>query len=203
MAEIPTGPGPVPAPPVRTAPPARTGRPRVVAAAVEPSRRPGVVEKCNQVVAAGGSALLITADGGVGLEELSPDVETLDLTSGERKLGLNRLLVRHPGRAVARLTGRPAPCGASPLWARASASKPYRLVRPWLLWRVLRHRLAQVRVSDVDHVIIVHPNSWPVAWQLHRRNPAVTISYEVPDEVWQRAGRPVPEAPAQEQPARS
>jgi hypothetical protein len=186
VAETPDVPGLVPAPQ------GRTGRPRVIAAAVEPSRRPGVVEKCNQVVAGGGSALLITADGGVGLEDLSPDVETLDLTTGERKLGLNRLLSRHPARGVARVTGKPAPSGASPLWTRVSTSKPYRLVRPWLLWRVLRQRLAQVRVGDVDHVIIVHPNSWPVAWQLHRRNPAITISYEIPDDVWLRAGRDVP-----------
>jgi hypothetical protein len=40
----------------------------------------------------------------------------------------------------------------------------------------------------------VHQNSWPIAWQLHRRNPAVTISFDVPDDVWRRAGRPVPAA---------
>jgi hypothetical protein len=190
VAETPPLPaGPVPAVPPRSA---RPRRPRVVAAAVEPVRRAAVVEKLNQVVAAGGSALIITADGGADLADLAPDVETLDLTSGERKLGVNRLLVANPVRLVGRLTGRSLPSGVSPLWARLTASKPYRLARPWLLWRVLRRRLAQVRVGDVDHVIIVHPNSWPIAWQLHRRNPAVTISYEVPDEVWQRAGRPVP-----------
>lgn len=178
--------------------PARPGRPRVVAAAVDPARRTAVVEKLNQVVAAGGSALLITADGGVGTEELSGDVETLDLCAGERKLGLNRALVRDPSRLVARLTGRPVPSGPAPGWSRVSASKPYRMIRPWLLWRVLRRRLAQVRVGDVDHVVIVHQNSWPIAWQLHRRNPAVTIAYEIPDEVWLRAGRRAPgKQPAQ------
>jgi hypothetical protein len=173
--------------------PARLGRPRVIAAAVEPARRAAVVAVLNRVVEAGGSALLVTADGGGRSPGLSAQVETLDLVAGERRLGLNRLLVRDPARLIARITRRPAPKGAAPAWARVSGSKPYRMLRPWLLWRVLRHRLSEVRVGDVDHVIIVHQNSWPIAWQLHRRNPAATIAYEIPDDVWLRAGRAVPE----------
>jgi hypothetical protein len=172
--------------------PARAHRPRVVAAAVEPARRAAVVQVLNQVVAAGGSALLITADGGARSPGLAAEVETLDLAADERRLGLNRLLVRDPRRLAARFTGRAAPTGPAPVWAGVCASKPYRMLRPWLLWRALRRRLGRVRVGDVDHVIIVHQNSWPIAWQLHRRNPAVTIAYEIPNEVWERAGRTPP-----------
>jgi hypothetical protein len=172
--------------------PARAGRPRVVAAAVEPARRGAVVAVLNQVVAAGGSAVLVTADGGGRSPDLAAEVEIVDLAAGERRLGLNRLLVRDPARLLARFTGRPVAGGPAPAWARVRASKPYRMLRPWLLWRVLRHHLAELRVGDVDHVIIVHQNSWPIAWQLHRRNPAITIAYEIPDEVWRRAGRRVP-----------
>jgi hypothetical protein len=164
----------------------------VVAAAVEPARRAAVVAVLNQVVAAGGSALLVTADGGARTPGLAEEVEMLDLATHERTIGLNRLLVRDPARLLARVTGRPVKGGPAPAWARVRASKPYRMVRPWLLWRVLRQHLAQVRVGDVDHVIIVHQNSWPIAWQLHRRNTAITIAYEIPPEVWLRAGRAVP-----------
>lgn len=175
---------------------ARPGRPRIVAAAVEPARRSSVITALNQVVAAGGSALLITADGGSRDPGLAPEVETLDLAAGERKLGLNRVITRDPARLAAKVAGRAPVPGPAPAWAILREAKPYRVTRPWLLWRVLRRQLAEVRVGDVDHVIIVHQNSWPIAWQLHRRNPAITISYEVPDEVWLRAGRPAPARPA-------
>jgi len=88
--------------------------------------------------------------------------------------------------------------GPAPVWARLSASKPYRMVRPWLLWRVLRRRLDQLHVGDIDHVIIVHQNSWPIAWQLHRLNPAISVSYEVPEAVWTRAGRAAPPREAED-----
>lgn len=164
-------------------PSATQGRPRVVAAAVEPARRSAVIAALNQVVAAGGSALLVTADGRARPPGLAPEVETLDLAAGERQLGLNRLLVRDLARLLDRLAGRPVRGGVAPAWGWVRASKPYRMLRPWLLWRVLRRRLAEVRVGDVDHVIIVHQNSWPIAWQLHHRNPAITIAYELPESL--------------------
>jgi hypothetical protein len=146
------------------APPVRPRRPRVVAAAVEPARRSGVIEMLNRVAASGGSAVLITADGSPRPTALADPVQAIDLLAGERRLGLNRLAGLHPG-----------------VWRRWRKAKPYRMLRPWLLWRVLRHRLDPVRVGDVDHVLLVHQNSWPIAWQLHHRNPAITISYELPD----------------------
>ena len=168
------------------------GRPRVIAAAVERSRRRGVIRKLNRVVENGGTALMITADGCERPEELHPAVQVLDLQAGERRLGINALLTRDPARLVQRARGRAAPAGPSPTWAFVSSSKPYRMIRPWVLWRVLRRRLEQLHVEDVDHVIIVHQNSWPIAWQLHRLNPAISISYEVPDAVWVTADRTPP-----------
>ncbi|MDQ1289001.1 MAG: hypothetical protein QG622_2567 [Actinomycetota bacterium] len=173
----------------------RAGRPRIVAAAVESARRTATIRTLNQVVAAGGSALLVTADSLERPEDLAPEVEMLDLSATERRLGLNRLLTRDPARLLARFRGTRI-SGPSPAWVVVRRSKPYRMIRPWLLWRALRRHLAEVRIGDVDHVIIVHQNSWPIAWQLHRRNPAVSIAYEVPAEVWERAGRPVPPPPS-------
>jgi len=176
------------------------GRPRVVAAAIERTRRRGVVRKLNRVVEGGGSAVLVTADGGERDPELHPAVQVLDLTAGERGLGLNAVLTRDPVRLLKRARGQQV-SGAAPAWAAVSRSKPYRMIRPWLLWRVLRHRLELLRVGDVDHVIIVHQNSWPIAWQLHRRNPAISIAYELPDAIWAGAGRPVPPPEAPDEPA--
>ncbi|HEX2807932.1 MAG TPA: hypothetical protein VHN80_17360 [Kineosporiaceae bacterium] len=169
------------------------GRPRVVAAATQPARREGTIAKLNRVVAAGGTALLITADGGERPPELADGVELLDLQAAERALGLNKVITRDPMRLVRRAQGKPIE-GPSWAWARLTSSKPYRLLRPWLLWRALRHRLRVVRVDEVDHVLIVHQNSWPIAWELHRLNPKVTISYEVPDELFVRHGHAVPPA---------
>jgi hypothetical protein len=163
----------------------------VVAAAVERSRRRGVIRKLNRVAENGGTALMITADGGERPEELHPAVQVLDLQAGERRLGLNALVTRDPARLLHRARGREV-TGPSPAWAHLSAWKPYRMIRPWLLWRVLRRRLDLLRVDDVDHVIIVHQNSWPIAWQLHRLNPAISVSYEVPDAVWVASGRTPP-----------
>jgi hypothetical protein len=170
------------------------GRPRIVAAAVERARRAATIRTMNQVVAAGGSALLITADSRERPVELAPEVEMLDLSATERTLGLNRLLAMSPARLVAKVRGTQV-SGPSRTWAAVHGTKPYRMLRPWLLWRALRRHLDTVRVDDVDHVIIVHQNSWPIAWQLHRRNRAITIAYEVPAEVWEKAGREVPPPP--------
>ncbi len=170
----------------------KAGRPRVVAAAVIPARRAAILRLLGEVVAAGGSALLVTADGrpppGV------PDgVEVLDLAATERRVGVNTVLSRSPTRLARRLAGRPGH-GPALVWKRWSRSGPYRAVRPWLLWRALRRHLDVVDVDRVDHVLLVGLESWPVAWQLCRRNPATTYAWEIPAEVYQRAGRrpPVP-----------
>jgi hypothetical protein len=175
------------------------GRPRVVAAAVERTRRGRVIRELNHVVEHGGTAVMITSEGRNRPEnrpeKLHPDVQLIDLATGERRLGLNALLTRDPRRVVRRLLGGATSSGPSPAWAVVSQSKPYRMLRPWLLWRVLRRRLDDLRVDDIDHVIIVHQNSWPIAWQLHRRNPRISISWDVPGVVWTNAGRPIPPPP--------
>ncbi len=166
-------------------------RPRVLAAAVVPRRHGPVIKALGEVVAGGGSAVMVTADG-ARPSGLAPGVESIDLVATERRLGLHPLLARSPWRVARRLAGRPKP-GPTAAWSTWSRSRPYRAARPWMLWRALRRHLDAVDPGSVDHLILVGTESWPIAWHLTRRNPAITVGWDVPAEVWQRAGRPTPQ----------
>lgn len=157
-------------------------RPRVVALAVTPRRRKSVLHMLDEVVRSGGDALLVTADGGRG-DKPATGVIHLDLLADERRWGPNRLLTADPRRVVAALTRRPRPKGAAPAWRRWVASRPYRVVRYWVLWRVARRHLDVLRPDQVSHVLIVGIESWPIAWHLLRASPGATIGFSVPSEL--------------------
>lgn len=137
-------------------------RPRVLVAAVVPRRRGPALEMVGRLVAQGGSAVLVTADGHPPTDV--PDgVEVIDLSATEARLP-----------------------------ARVRSSRPYKAVRGWVMWQGLRRRLAEVRVDEVDHVILVDIQSWPIAWQLNHRKRLISIGWDVPIELFDRAGRPRP-----------
>ncbi len=138
------------------------------------------------VVAAGGTALMITADGNI--EQVADGVEVLDLVCAERSFGVHALLSRSPLRLLRRVRGGES-SGASWAWRRWSTCKPYRAMRPWLLWRVLRRELGEDALTGIDHVVMVGQESWPIAWHLSKRNPTMTVAWDVPDEVFERFGR--------------
>lgn len=169
---------------------AEPGRPRVVAVSVVPARREHAVRVLADVVAAGGSALLITADGAVR-RDLPDGIEAIDLVSGERRVGAHQLLSRSPVRLARRLAGRPT-SGPATAWRIWSGSRAYRAVRPWVLWRALRRQLDVVDVDRLDHLVIVALESWPITWQLCRLQPRAGYAWDVPDEVYERAGRRPP-----------
>lgn len=171
---------------------ARARRPRVVAVCVVPARRAHAVNQLRRVVEAGGSALLITAEGSVP-KGLPPGVEAIDLAADERRVGVHPLLTRSPVRLARRLAGRRGG-GASAAWRAWSGSRPYRAIRPWVLWRALHRRLDEVGVQDLDHVVIVALECWPITWQLCRRQPRATYAWEVSDEVFERVGSTPPAA---------
>jgi hypothetical protein len=62
-----------------------------------------------------------------------------------------------------------------------------------VLWRALRRHLDVVDVDRLDHLVIVALESWPITWQLCRLQPAASYAWDVPDEVYERAGRRPPE----------
>jgi len=152
---------------------------RVVALAVTPRRRKNVLRLLDQVVLSGGEALLVTADGRRG-GELPGGVISLDLLADERRWGPNRLLSVDPRRVMAVLTRRKRPPGAAPAWRRWVASRPYRAVRYWVLWRVARRHAEVLRPDQISHIIVVGIESWPIAWHLLRSSPAATIGFSGP-----------------------
>jgi hypothetical protein len=162
-------------------------RPRVVAVAVTTRRRRSVLHMLGEVARSGGEALLVTADGGRG-DKPATGVTHLDLLADERRWGPNRLLTVDPRRVLAILTRRPRPPGAAPVWRRWVASRPYRSVRYWVLWRVARHHLDVLRPDQVSHVLIVGIESWPIAWHLLRSSPEATIGFSVPVELLGSSG---------------
>lgn len=170
---------------------ASRGRPRVMGVCIGTVRRAAVVRMLGDVVAAGGSALLVTADGHV-TADLPAGVEVLDLVADERRVGVHRVISRSPVRLVRRLLGRPAPSGPSRAWRAWGGSRPYRAVRPWVLWRALRRRLDVVRLDELDHIVIVSVESWPITWQLCRRSSSVSYGWDVPAELYTRLGLRAP-----------
>ena len=157
-------------------------RPRVVALAVTPRRRRKVRHMLEEVARFGGEALLVTADGFRG-DPAPIGVTHLDLLADERRWGPNRLLTVDPRRVVAKLIRRPGPQGAAPAWRRVVASRPYRVVRYWVLWRVARRHLDVLRPEQVSHVVVVGIESWPMAWQVLRRSPDASIGFNLPPEL--------------------
>jgi hypothetical protein len=140
----------------------------VLAVCIGPARRRAVVDMLAELTAAGGSALLVTADGAVS-PDLPDGVLGLDLVATERTVGVNRVLAR-PDR----------------LWRAWMDSRAYRAVRPWMLWRALRRRLHDVRPEDLDHIVIVGLESWPITWQLCRGRPHLSYGWNVPADVHSR-----------------
>lgn len=183
-------------PGVHPTPPAEPGRPRVVAVCITPARRANAVRLLGQVIAAGGSAVLVTADGCVP-DDLPDGVEAIDLAVDERRVGVHTLLVASPMQLVRRLARRPSG-GPATAWLIWSGSRPYRAVRPWVLWRALRRRLDVVDVDRLDHVVILALESWPITWQLCKRQPGATYGWDVPDEVYERVGRHPPPRPGRD-----
>ncbi len=157
-------------------------RPRVIALAVTPRRRKSVLYMLDAVVGSGGEALLVTSDGGRG-DKPAAGVVHLDLLADERRWGPNRLLTIDPRRVVAMLTRRSRPRGATPAWRHWVASRPYRAVRYWVLWRVARRHLDVLRPDQVSYVLVVGIESWPIAWHVLRRSPGAGIGFSVPPEL--------------------
>lgn len=171
--------------------------PRVLVAAVIPQRRELAERAVRRVIASGGTVLVVTSDGRTDEPPGPSGTPHLDLLQDLYKVGLHRVLVCSPTRPLRRLLGR-GTSHSSWMWWTWTHSRGFTATRPWLLWRALRRRLADVDVQRVDHVVALSAEAWPLAWHLSRRNPRITVSNDVPDSLFERLGLELP-APLDEE----
>lgn len=109
---------------------------------------------------------LVTVDAAAWAKEGLPEgVRVYPLGEGEQRHPLFRL-----GRLVKRVSG-----GAHRLYA-----KLYRLLRPYVLWRVARRGAARaVDFGAVEQLVICDSHAIPIGWHLARRHPELTVGFEL------------------------
>jgi hypothetical protein len=99
-------------------------------------------------------------------EGLDPRVTLYTLQAGEERHPLNRL-----GRAVR---------GVSAAAYTKVFSKFYRLLRPYVMWRVTRKQVVrQVDWSAVEQLVICDSHAIPIGWHLAKRHPGLTVGFEL------------------------
>ena len=99
-------------------------------------------------------------------EGLDPRVTLYTLQAGEERHPLNRL-----GRAVR---------GVSAAAYSKVFSKFYRLLRPYVMWRVTRKQVVrQVDWSAVEQLVICDSHAIPIGWHLAKRHPGLTVGFEL------------------------
>ncbi len=139
----------------------------VVMVAVGTTRARAVCGYADYLAARGVDTALITVDAASWQSEgLNPAVRLLLLEKAEQRHVLYRL-----GRLVKRVPG--------PLYPKVYA-KLYKIVRPYVLWRVARK--TAVRELDwprVGQLVVCDSHAIPIAWHLARRHPAVTVGFEL------------------------
>lgn len=110
------------------------------------------------------------------------------LPAGVRLYPLGEGELRHPlfrlGRLVKRVSG-----AAYRLYA-----KFYRLLRPYVMWRVARRgAVRQIDWSSVEQLVICDSHAIPIGWHLAKRNPKLTVGFEL-DRTPYAEREPVPAA---------
>jgi hypothetical protein len=109
---------------------------------------------------------LITVDAAAWAKEGLPDgVRLYPLGEGEQRHPLFRL-----GRMVERLNGS----------AYRLYTKVYQLLRPYVLWRVVRRGAARsVEWNAVEQLVICDSHAIPIGWHLAKRHPELTVGFEL------------------------
>lgn len=93
------------------------------------------------------------------------------LPEAVRVIGLGEGEKRHP---LARL-GRMMPGPANKLY-----TKVYRLIRPYVMWRVARKGAVRlVDFSAVEQLVICDSHAIPIGWHLAKRHPTLSVGFEL------------------------
>jgi hypothetical protein len=97
---------------------------------------------------------------------LDPRVRLYPLGDGEQRHPLARL-----GRAVRKV---------NKALDTKIYSKVYRLLRPYVMWRVARRSvLRQIEWAGVEQLVIGDSHAIPIGWHLARRHPQLPVGFEL------------------------
>lgn len=122
-------------------------------------------------------------------EGLDPRVTLYTLQAGEERHPLARA-----GRMVRRVSGA--------LYTKVY-SKVYRLLRPYVMWRVTRKQVVRrLDWSAVEQLVICDSHAIPIGWHLARRHPGLAVGFELDRAPYadREAAAPAGAAPARPAP---
>lgn len=158
----------------------------VLLVAIGTTRARAANDSAAYLLARGVDVGLVTVEAGPWQDAgLDPRVRIYPLKAGEDRHPLNRL-----GRPVRRVSGA--------LYTKVF-SKFYRLLRPYVMWRVARREVVrQVDWSSVEQLVICDSHAIPIGWHLARRHPQLTVGFELDRAPYAAAS--VLSAPASEAP---
>lgn len=139
----------------------------VLILAVGTSRAAAVRAAADFLLARGEDVSLLTAEPEPWpAQGLDPRVRVLPLRAGEQ---------RHPAARAGRAVQRLSPALHTKVYA-----KVYRLVRPYVLWRVTRATVARdLDWTAVRQIVVCDSHAIPIGWHLARRHPKLTVGFEL------------------------
>lgn len=139
----------------------------VLLLAIGATRSRAVTETADYLLARGVDVDLVTVEAGPwAAAGLDARVRLHTLAEGEARHLLSRL-----GRLVR---------GLSKAAYTKGYAKIYRLLRPYVMWRVTRSTVArELDWSTVEQLVICDSHAIPIGWHLAKRHPELTVGFEL------------------------
>lgn len=138
----------------------------VLLLAIGTTRARAVCSTAEFLIARDIEVVLVTVDPAPWRQEALPEaVRVLALGDGERRHPLARL-----GRLLERVPGP----------AHRLYAKVYRLLRPYVMWRVARRGAVKlIDFSSVEQLVICDSHAIPIGWHLTKRHPRLPVGFEL------------------------
>ena len=139
----------------------------VLLLAIGTTRARAVCGSADYLLARGVDVGLVTVEAEPWRREgLDPRVTLYTLRAGEERHPLARA-----GRMVRRVSGA---------LDTKVYSKVYRLLRPYVMWRVTRKQVVRrLDWSAVEQLVICDSHAIPIGWHLAKRHPGLTVGFEL------------------------
>lgn len=139
----------------------------VLLVAIGVTRSRAVTDTAEYLLERGVDVDLLTVEAGPWQAAgLDPRVRVHTLADAEAKHPLSRL-----GRLVRRLSKAAYTKGYA---------KIYRLMRPYVMWRVARSTVTRaLDWNDVEQLVICDSHAIPIGWHLAKRHPRLTVGFEL------------------------